>query len=254
MERVEKEARNPVLRGVRRLVRLKFQIPYGRHPVSDGSFSCEYVKMTTRACTLRRDMRLRFPESTRRHASRTWVVLDFLDSRASHFSSTNINMGADLFDVAVATIFAREFMEGAIIIGEFRTVIQRSESEASNGLTKAEMLRAVNVWAAIGALVAVLVVVIVAIPLAVLSKNFDDKTADIIEGISKVIAAFAILTLSLKIPRWLGFYKNKKKGKVSDDFDLSMRSIRFNVAWNIWREVAECGVFLLPSFLKGDDA
>ena len=133
-------------------------------------------------------------------------------------------------------------------------MIQRSESEASNGLTKAEMLRAVNVWAAIGALVAVLVVVIVAIPLAVLSKNFDDKTADIIEGISKVIAAFAILTLSLKIPRWLGFYKNKKKGKVSDDFDLSMRSIRFNVAWNIWREVAECGVFLLPSFLKGDDA
>jgi high-affinity iron transporter len=30
---------------------------------------------------------------------------------------------------------------------------------------------------------------------------------------------------------------------------LSMKSIRFNVAWNIWREVAECGVFLIPFFL-----
>jgi high-affinity iron transporter len=28
-----------------------------------------------------------------------------------------------------------------------------------------------------------------------------------------------------------------------------MNTIRFNVAWNIWRETAECGAFLLPSFL-----
>jgi high-affinity iron transporter len=34
--------------------------------------------------------------------------------------------------------------------------------------------------------------------------------------------------------------------------DLTLRSIRFNVAWNIWREVAECGVFLLPFFLTGE--
>ena len=32
-----------------------------------------------------------------------------------------------------------------------------------------------------------------------------------------------------------------------------MRSIRFNVMWNIWREVAEVGIFLLPFFL-GDGA
>jgi high-affinity iron transporter len=31
--------------------------------------------------------------------------------------------------------------------------------------------------------------------------------------------------------------------------DMTLRSIRFNVAWNIWREVAECGVFLIPFFL-----
>jgi high-affinity iron transporter len=30
---------------------------------------------------------------------------------------------------------------------------------------------------------------------------------------------------------------------------ISFNEIRFNVAWNIWREVAECGVFLIPFFL-----
>jgi high-affinity iron transporter len=43
-----------------------------------------------------------------------------------------------------------------------------------------------------------------------------------------------------------------KHGKVADDFDMTINSIRFNVAWNVWREVAECGVFLLPFFLQGE--
>ena len=33
------------------------------------------------------------------------------------------------------------------------------------------------------------------------------------------------------------------------DVGLTLTEIRFNVAWNIWREVAECGVFLIPFFL-----
>ena len=30
-----------------------------------------------------------------------------------------------------------------------------------------------------------------------------------------------------------------------------MKELRFNVGWNIWREVAEIGVFLIPFFLEG---
>jgi high-affinity iron transporter len=160
----------------------------------------------------------------------------------------------NLFDYAMCTIFAREFMEGAIIIGEFRTVIQRSDiPQDANTASKDQMFREVTVSAAIAAFFAVLVVVIVAIPLAVLSKEFDEEVAEWIEGISKVIAALCILQLSLKIPKWMGYYKNKKDGKISQSFDLTMSSIRFNVAWNVWREVAECGVFLLPFFLDGDN-
>ncbi|GAX12576.1 hypothetical protein FisN_13Lh032 [Fistulifera solaris] len=160
----------------------------------------------------------------------------------------------NLFDYAMCTIFAREFMEGAIIIGEFRTVIQKSDiPQDANAASKDQMLREVTVSAAIAAFFAVMVVVIVAIPLAVLSKEFDEEVAEWIEGISKVIAALCILQLSLKIPKWMGYYKNKKDGKISQSFDLTITSIRFNVAWNVWREVAECGVFLLPFFLDGNN-
>jgi len=98
----------------------------------------------------------------------------------------------------------------------------------------------------------------VAIPLAVLSKDLNDNTVMIIEGVSKVVAAICILQLSAKIPGWLGLYmkvsifpwKNREiKQKGGLDEDMPLNEIRFNVAWNIWREVAECGVFLLPFFL-----
>lgn len=134
---------------------------------------------------------------------------------------------------------------------EFRTAIKRTKIP-EDGPTESELLSAVTWSAAFAAFLAVLVVVIVAIPLAVLSNEFDNETAMIIEGISKVVAAVCILQLSTKMPKWLGFYKTMKAGKVAPDMDITIRSIRFNVAWNIWREIAECGVFLLPSFLNGD--
>jgi high-affinity iron transporter len=157
-----------------------------------------------------------------------------------------------VFNSAICTIFARESLEGSVIVGQYRTAIHRSFIEKEGGPTKDQLLRATLVWAAIATAVALLVVIIVAIPLAILSHDFDESTAAIIEGVSKVVASVCVLQLTLKIPKWLGFYKTRKAGKVTDDFDMTLQSIRFNIAWNVWREVAECGVFLLPSFLSGD--
>ena len=106
-----------------------------------------------------------------------------------------------------------------------------------------------------------------------------------------MVAGVCMLQLSLKLPKWLGMYgRSAGAGSPSspkqvdqsesplqlDDGDvengdladgasqtdassgenttdcLTLRSIRFNIAWNIWREVAECGVFLIPSFLTGE--
>ena len=158
---------------------------------------------------------------------------------------------SQFFDFAVTTIFAREVLEGSIIIGEYRTIIMRGETLPEN-VTKKQALKEVTVAALVASVFAVLVCAAVAIPLAVLSRDFNDKTSKVIEGISKIVAAICILQLSLKFPKWLGVYKSKKKNHNHEKDLLSLRSIRFNVAWNIWREVAECGVFLLPFFLSGE--
>lgn len=148
-----------------------------------------------------------------------------------------------LFDLGVATIFAREFLEGGIIVGNYRTVINKSDEIEQED--KNRKLNAVSVAAAGASFVAVLMILIVGIPLGIASKNFDNRVAEIIEGVSKIVAAIAILGLSLKIPVWLGVYEKVpmlpwKRNKVKTDKKeelLSVREIRFNVAWNIWREV-----------------
>ncbi|KAL3925930.1 MAG: hypothetical protein SGILL_000073 [Bacillariaceae sp.] len=168
---------------------------------------------------------------------------------------------SELLDFAVVTIFAREVLEGGIIIGEYRTVILRSNWEGSE-ITQKQALRAVTISALVAAFVAVVVCAAIAIPLAILSRDFDDKTAKLIEGASKIVAAICLLQLSLKMPKFFGLYYSKaqlkkmKNGEsIDEDLDacsLTLRSIRFNVSWNIWREVAECGVFLIPFFLTGE--
>jgi len=158
-----------------------------------------------------------------------------------------------LWDGAVMTIFAREVLEGMIIIGQYRTVVQRSDEWNHPPEKMKEGLKAINVAAGLATLVAVILIICVAVPLGVLSKEFDEKVGDVIEGVSKVVAAICILQLSLKIPKFLGVYASKK-GEDGRTIGLSIKSIRFNVAWNIWREVAEIGVFLIPFFLGGERA
>ena len=171
-----------------------------------------------------------------------------------------------LFNIAVATIFAREFLEASLIIGNYRTAIIRCDHTSEED--KKAKLKNVTIAAAFAALVATLVILAVAIPLGIASSELDENVVRVIEGVSKVVAAICVLQLSLKIPIWLGCYAKvpllpcKKKMtawgngslqekplKNKDLSTISMKEIRFNVAWNIWREVAECGVFLIPFFI-----
>lgn len=159
---------------------------------------------------------------------------------------------SDLIDIAIMTIFAREMLEGTVIMGQYRTVIKRSP-EWEDPERQKEGLKAVNMAALFACVLALVTIVIVAIPLALLSKNLDPRVVEFIEGVSKLVAAICVLQLSLKIPKFLGVYPSKK-GEDGLTVGLSIKSIRFNVAWNIWREVAECGAFLLPFFLTGEGA
>lgn len=150
------------------------------------------------------------------------------------------------------TIFAREMLEGTIIIGQYRTVVQRAPEWQEPEKQKSG-LKAIWQAAGLATLVALIIIICTAIPLALLSKEFDEKVGDVIEGVSKIVAAICILQLSLKMPKFLGLYASKKSAD-GPEIGLSLKSIKFNVAWNIWREVAEVGVFLIPFFLQGEKA
>ena len=151
-----------------------------------------------------------------------------------------------------ATIFAREILEGCIIIGQYRTVIYKSP-DFQDPIAQKVALRTVTMSALWASLAAVVLAASVTVGLYFAGKNFDNYTAEIIEGVSKVIAAFCVLQLSGKVPKWLGIYANKKENADGVVEGLDTRSISFNVAWNLWREVAECGVFLIP-YMLGDSA
>jgi high-affinity iron transporter len=141
-----------------------------------------------------------------------------------------------------------QFLEATVIIGQYRTVIRRAEFDAER---ERRALRAVWIAGGIASLLALAVILAVAIPLALAGNKLDPTAAMIVEGVSKVIAAVAIAQLSLKVPKWLGVYPGmKNKGR--DAADLTLRALYFNVAWNIWREMAELGIFLIPYFLQGD--
>ena len=177
-------------------------------------------------------------------------VLRYLSS-SNGSSSSNDN----LFNIAIAVIFAREMLEGCIIIGNYRTAINKSNEFDAE--TKKKALQTVTRSAAFAISLAVIVVIAVAVPLGILSRDLNENTVALIEGISKVVASFCIVQLSVKLPVWLGVYwkvsifpwKNKDKKFNQEVETLSLNEIRFNVVWNIWREVAECGVFLIPFFL-----
>lgn len=160
---------------------------------------------------------------------------------------------SNLFDFAVLTIFARECLEGAIIVGQYRTIILRGRDALAPDVTVNRALKEVNMAVVGAAVLALLVIAAVAAPLAILSNQFDTTTAYILEGVSKIVAAISLLQLSLKIPKMLQIYKSSKANDSETPTGLTLRHIRFNVAWNIWREVAECGVFLIPFFLNGEN-
>ncbi len=131
------------------------------------------------------------------------------------------------FDIGIATIFAREVFEGSIIIQQYRTVIKRSEDW--QGERERQGLHAITVSAIASGSFALALCIAIGVALSLLNQEMDDKTAETIEGVSKVVASICILQLSLKLPEWFGVYPKKEKEVGEQDVGLTIREIRFNV-------------------------
>ena len=92
--------------------------------------------------------------------------MSYIYERILSPSSADGDDSNKLFNVAIATIFAREFLEGAIIISQYRTVIQRNEDWSAE--IKERALKTVTRSALFAAALAIVVVLAVAIPLGIL--------------------------------------------------------------------------------------
>jgi len=158
------------------------------------------------------------------------------------------------FLVEIAVIFAREILEACVIIGNYRKVVtaQKDQEDPWDDDKVNKFLRMIWLAAAAAATVAAVMITALGIGLNAAGGELDDKVADIIEGVSKLVAAVCIAQLSLKVPTWLGVYPKKNKLMLSEE--ITQRDLWFNVAWNIWREVAEIGAFLIPFFLNDEGA
>ncbi|KAJ1639017.1 hypothetical protein T492DRAFT_939467 [Pavlovales sp. CCMP2436] len=157
-----------------------------------------------------------------------------------------------LWTLPIAVIFAREFIEAFVIVGNYRTLVATSSWDEAR---KKAGMRTISIAFAIAFAIAFVMILVTACVLGAARHEVDETVTILIEGVSKVIAAFSIATLSLKVPKWLGIYaaKSKKMEALKGSLDtLTLSELRFNVAWNIWREMAEIGIFLIPSFLSTD--
>ena len=91
-----------------------------------------------------------------------------------------------LFNFPITTIFAREVLEAALVIGQFRTVVLRSP-EWEDPVKQREGLRAITNAAVIASLVALAIVVAVSVPLVMKGNDLDPKIVQIIEGVSEPV-------------------------------------------------------------------
>jgi len=142
-------------------------------------------------------------------------------------------MASNLLDFAVTTIFAREVLEGSIIIGQYRTIILRGSHTLAPGVSQDDALSEITIATMGATALALFVIACVAVPLGILSHELDTTTTYIIEGVSKIVAGISLLQLSLKIPKMLEIYASRKNqdGEVLPESGLTLKNIRFNVAW-----------------------
>lgn len=81
-----------------------------------------------------------------------------------------------VFDVAVTTIFAREVLEGTIIIGQYQTIINKKSPDFKDEEKRKEALKAVYQAAIVASsLIAIVVIIAVAVPLGITAKQLDDN-------------------------------------------------------------------------------
>ena len=162
-------------------------------------------------------------------------------------SMANATADASLWAVPVAAVCARESVEAAIIAFTLLALALKAKTPVVQRTGKTVLLSIA------GAIVlGIVTITAIAAPLYYLNEPIHThgfQAIELTEGISKLISAILMFRISVEVPKILGMgpFANFKTGAIS------RCEISTNIVLNVWREVCEIGLFLLPAFL-GDQS
>lgn len=110
----------------------------------------------------------------------------------------------------------------------------------------AQGLKAINVHSFFAILAGGILLTGTAAGIALSTRDMDDlRMIYILVGMSRLFSAVTLFLLSVQIPKWLGVYHSGEKR----DFDVyTLKALRFNIWWNIWRYFGMVYFLLLPFF------
>jgi len=165
-------------------------------------------------------------------------------------------------DSSIACIVAREFLEGTMFVtSHFGAVLKSEKLEQQD---KVEYYKRLTIFSAGGLLCGLAVSLGVGFGLKSAFESGRGFEAEVGmeagEGVSKLIGAILVCKMMFKMPKWFGI---SNYGRVenqdyvvpntlapSDSLD-SKEQMGFNLFWNIFREMAECGCFVaIEGFLN----
>ncbi|KAH9254466.1 hypothetical protein BASA81_007579 [Batrachochytrium salamandrivorans] len=172
--------------------------------------------------------------------------------------TTNI-VAESLFNTAIIAIVARELVEMSILVLSHVGTVLRSPLRRERKIYYA---RGLGLSFAAALLIGMIVSVSVGFGIAAAVENSDtvDNGMMIGEGVSKVIAAYFVCSVTLKIPRWFGISNYVKpgekekqeaitKGADLDDLGVKRGELSLSLFWNAVRETIECGVLTALTYL-----
>ena len=108
-----------------------------------------------------------------------------------------------------------------------------NEREGQKAITRAATWTCV-----IGAILYIVTTVVV----GKLTDPLDNRTNSIVVGLSEIFAAIIFCMMSVNIPQWFGVYHSNKTTAISF---TSGREIRFNLSWNLWKQLMSMYFFNL---------
>jgi len=128
-------------------------------------------------------------------------------------------------------------------IGEYHSAVKKSPKWSHDARAAC---KAINIVALRVVTVGMIIVVFSALIVTRLTMGMDSRMVLVLEGISRLEAAYLMAYLSVKTPRWIGVYHSPEKHRYIQHVGEGIESLKFNVRYSIGQYFALVYCLMLP--------